>query len=96
MQIHIEVSEHTLQKYNLADATQVEYMIRLGLQQIKIEEVLTMYRRGVISLWKAARLADMPLREMIRQAAARGYEPTVDEEMFGEELCGVDQPEGVC
>ncbi len=86
MQIQIEVSEQTLQKYHLYDASQVEYMIRLGLQQIEIEEALMMYRRGVISLWKAASMANMPLREMIRQAAARGYEPAVDDEMLGEEL----------
>jgi predicted HTH domain antitoxin len=86
MNIQIEVSDSILQKYSLTDSSQVENVIRIGLQQIQIEEALAMYRRGLISLWKAATMAGMPLREMMAQASARGYEPEVDDEMLVEEL----------
>jgi predicted HTH domain antitoxin len=86
MNIQIEVSDSILQKYNLADASQVEHVICIGLQQIRIEEALAMYRRGLVSLWKAATMAGIPLREMMAQASARGYEPEVDDEMLAEEL----------
>ncbi len=85
MNIQLDVPDEILQKYNLSEPSQVENMLRIGLQQLRIEEALMMYQRGLITLWKAATMAETPLREMILQASARGYEPAVDEEMLAEE-----------
>ena len=85
MTIQLDVPEELLHKYHLSEPSQVENMLRIGLQQLRIEEALRMYQRGVITLWKAATMAEVPLREMILQASARGYEPPVDEEMLAEE-----------
>lgn len=86
MNIHLDISEELFQKYNLSEPSQVEHVIRLGLQQIKIEEVLMMYRKGIVSLWKAATMTGITLQEMIAQASARGYEPPADNEMVTEDL----------
>jgi predicted HTH domain antitoxin len=86
MNIQLDVSEEILHKYNLLNPAQLENVIRLGVQQLQIEEALTLYHKGVLSLWKAATIAGIPLREMLTQAAARGYEPEIDEKMLGEEL----------
>lgn len=86
MNVQIEVSDTLFQKYNLADSSYVEQVIRLGLQQIRLEEALVMYRRGLLSIWKAATMAGLPLREMIAQASARGYEPEIDDEMLAEDM----------
>jgi predicted HTH domain antitoxin len=39
-----------------------------------------------LSLWKAARLAGVSLREMTQYAVARGLRPAIDEETIQEEL----------
>ena len=85
MTIQLDVPEELLRKYHLSEPSQVENMLRIGLQQLRIEEALRMYQRGVITLWKAATIAEIPLREMILQASARGYEPPVDDKMLAEE-----------
>ncbi len=86
MNVQINVSDTLLRKYNLADSAYVEQIIRVGLQQIRIEEALAMYRRGLLSIWKAAAMAELPLREMMVQASVRGYEPEIDEQMLAEDV----------
>ncbi len=61
-------------------------LLRLGLRQVKMEEGLALYRQGGISIWRAARLAGVTLREMTQYAAAQGLRATVDEETLREEL----------
>ena len=39
-----------------------------------------------ISLWRAARMAGVSLREMIQHAVAHGLRPAVDEETIAEDL----------
>ena len=57
-----------------------------GLRQIKLASALALLKHGDISLWKAARLAGVSLREMTRQAVAYGLHPAIDEETIAEEL----------
>jgi predicted HTH domain antitoxin len=86
MTIQLDVPEELVQKYHLSEPSQVEHMLRIGLQQFRLEEALLLYQRGLVSLWKAATMAEISLREMILQASARGYEPAVDDEMLAEEM----------
>jgi predicted HTH domain antitoxin len=64
----------------------LQELIVIGLTQLRIQEALALFKRGNISLWKAARLADIPLREMIMHASAQGLKPQIDEQMKEEEL----------
>ncbi len=61
-------------------------VIQVGLRQIKMQTMLALYQKGTISLWKAARMAGVSLREMIEFAAAQGIQPDCDEETIAEEL----------
>lgn len=61
-------------------------LLRLGLRQVKMEQALAMYRQGGISLWRAARIGSVSLREMTQYAAAQGLRATADEETIREEL----------
>ena len=61
-------------------------LLRIGLREVKIEQSLSLFKKGNISLWKAARLAGVSLREMIQYAVAQGHRAVVDEETIQEEL----------
>ena len=61
-------------------------LLMAGLRQVKLESALALYKQGDISLWKAARLAGVSLREMTQQAVAHGLRPQADEETIAEEL----------
>jgi predicted HTH domain antitoxin len=61
-------------------------VLRIGLQEVKKAQGLTLYKQGYLSLWKAARLAVVSLREMTQYAVAQGVRAHVEEETIREEL----------
>ena len=61
---------------------EIEQLLRLGLREMRIEKALIFLRRGDISVWKAAKMAGLSLREMIEEARRRGVEPKVTEGMI--------------
>jgi len=61
-------------------------LLLLGLSQIKIQESLLLYQRGLVSFGRAAELAGLPEQEMIRQARAFGVYPRWSEKMTEEEV----------
>lgn len=61
-------------------------LLRIGLREVRIEQSLALFKKGDISLWKAARLAGVSLREMMQQAVAHGLQPPLDAETLQEEL----------
>ena len=60
--------------------------LRIGLQEVKKAQGLTLYKQGNLSLWKAARLAGVSLREMMQYAVAQGLRAHAEEETIREEL----------
>lgn len=61
-------------------------IFRLGLMQLKIQEALMLYEKGLVSFGRSAELAGIHRDEMMRQAKARGIQPIWSEEMVEEEL----------
>jgi len=61
-------------------------VILVGLRQLKVEESLALYRRGVVSIGRAAELAGVSRDEIIRHARAAGIEPRWSEQMVRDEL----------
>ena len=53
---------------------------------MKIQEALTLYKRGIIFFERAAELAEQTIQEMARQAHTLGIQPHWSEEMVEEEL----------
>jgi len=61
-------------------------LLLLGLSQIRIQESLVLYKRGLVSFGRAAELAGLPEQEMMYQARAFGVQPRWSEKMVEEEL----------
>ena len=61
-------------------------LLLLGLSQVKIQEALLLYQRGVVSFGRAAELAGLSQQEMMRQARAFGVHPRWSEETVEEEV----------
>ena len=83
--INIQISE-ALSKALEPYQDHLDEMLRMGLREFKMAQALGLYQKGGISLWKAARIAEVPLKEMARYAVAQGVYPPDDEEMVKEEL----------
>lgn len=60
-------------------------LLLLGLSQIKIQEALLLYQRGLVSFGRAAELTGLSEQEMVRQAKAFGVFPRWSEKMAEEE-----------
>lgn len=56
----------------------ISEILRMGLKQLKIEKAVERYKKGGMSLAKAAELAGISIREMIPAAYAHGLEPKYD------------------
>jgi len=61
-------------------------LLRIGLREVRMGSSLALFQKGDISIWKAARLADVSLREMVQYAVAQGVRAVADQETFQEEL----------
>jgi predicted HTH domain antitoxin len=61
-------------------------VLRIGLREVRKAQSLTLFQQGTLSLWKAARLAGVSLREMRQYVVAHGLQANIDEESLAEEL----------
>jgi hypothetical protein len=61
-------------------------LLLLGLSQIKIQEALLLYQRGIISIGRAAELSGVSEQDIIRHARALGISPRWSETMLEGEL----------
>ena len=68
------------------DQGRLQELVLLGLSQLKAQEALTLYTRGIVSFARAAEIAGLARPEMIRQARALGIRPRGSEQMVEEEL----------
>jgi len=55
-------------------ATIIRKLLTRAIEEWKTERSLRLYQEGKITLWRAARLAGVTLREMMEQAARRGIQ----------------------
>jgi len=62
----------------------IQKLIRIGLKVYKIEKALALYRDKKVSLWRAAEIAGIPLREMIDELEKRGIPYHYDIEILEE------------
>ena len=57
------------------DEASISEVLKLGSKQMKIEKAIERFKKGGMSLAKAAELAGISIREMIPVAYAHGLEP---------------------
>ncbi|MEM4298472.1 MAG: UPF0175 family protein [Nitrososphaerota archaeon] len=55
-------------------ATVVRKLLASAIQQWRMQKALRLYREGRVTLWRAARLAGVTLREMMELAAREGIQ----------------------
>jgi len=55
-------------------ATLLRKLLARAIEQWKIERALRLYREGKVTLWRAARLGGITLREMMELAAKQGIQ----------------------
>lgn len=55
-------------------ATVIRRLLANAIQQWKLQKALRLYREGKITLWRAARLAGLTLREMMELATREGIQ----------------------
>ncbi len=84
-QIVIEHSDDIVRQMG-SDQGRLQEIMLLGLTQLKVQEALTLYTRGVVSFGRAAEIAGLSVPEMIRQARAADVKPHWSEKMVVEEL----------
>ncbi len=68
------------------DQARVKELLLLGFSQIKIQEALLLYKRGIVSFGRAAEIAGVSERELVRYARMYAIHPRSDETMLREEL----------
>jgi len=49
----------------------IQRLLQMGLKKYRMEKALNLYRDGKVTLWKAAELAGVSLREMMEEISAR-------------------------
>ena len=55
-------------------ATVVRKLLARAIEQWKVERALRLYREGKVTLWRAAKLGGITLREMMELAAKQGIQ----------------------
>jgi predicted HTH domain antitoxin len=83
--MRIEIPDDLVREYE-QHQDKLREVILLGLRQLKLNEALLLYRRGLVSFERAAELAGLSIAEMARQARAGGFEPRWSDEMLQDEL----------
>ena len=81
----VEIPDHKMAELE-AYKDRLGDLLLLGLSQIKIQEALLLYKRGVISIGRAAELSGSTEQEMVNQAWAFGIQPRWNESQVQEEL----------
>ncbi|NCO43820.1 MAG: antitoxin [Armatimonadetes bacterium CG_4_10_14_3_um_filter_66_18] len=61
-------------------------LLLLGLSQVRVQEAMMLYRRGLVSFGRSAELAGVSEQDMSRHMRAAGLHPHWDETMVEEEL----------
>lgn len=61
----------------------------IGIQQFLLERALKAYRERKVSLWKAASMAEIPLRQMMKEADNASIPIAYDEEDLERDLAFV-------
>jgi predicted HTH domain antitoxin len=79
--IEIKLPDYLAKKLPQEESA-IQRVLELGLKQLEIEKVIERYKKGGISLARAAEIAGISIREMIPIAYAHGLEPKYDKSII--------------
>jgi len=63
--------EEVAKEESVDRSSAIQRLLKIGLKEYKMEKALNLYRDGKVTLWKAAELAGVSLREMMEAIKAR-------------------------
>ena len=81
----VEIPDHKMAELE-AYKDRLGDLLLLGLSQVKIQEALLLYKRGLISIGRAAEIAGLTEQEVVQQARAFGIQPRWSGTQVQEEL----------
>jgi hypothetical protein len=84
--VTVEIPEQWLEDLDWHQRAILQEIIQLGTYQLRVRRALEMYQAGAGSLGYIAERVGLSKRDLIREARARGIEPSFDERTVGEEL----------
>ena len=64
----------------------IQRLLKIGLREYRMEKALNLYRDGKVTLWKAAEIAGVSLREMMEAIKARDIPYQYDFETLEENV----------
>lgn len=67
-------------------ATAVRKLLAKAIEKWKEERAIQLYREGKVTLWRAASLANLSLREMMKLVAEKGIEMQYTEKDLEEDI----------
>ncbi len=76
--------EEIAREESLDRSSAIQKLLKMGLGEYKMERALNLYRDGKVTLWKAAELAGVSLREMMEAIKARDIPYQYDVEALEE------------
>ena len=81
----VEIPEDLASEFD-AYRGRLREILLLGVSQLKIQEALLLYTRGLVSFARAAEIAGTTQQDLMRQTPAFGVHPRWSQEMVEEEL----------
>ena len=67
-------------------ATAVRKLLAKAIEKWKVERAIQLYREGKVTLWRAADMANLSLREMMELVAEKGIEMQYTEKDLEEDI----------
>lgn len=66
-----EIEEY-MKDFKVDRSTAIKMILSMGIKDWKTQKALKLHSEGKTTLWKAAEMCDVSLREMIKKAAEKG------------------------
>ena len=80
----LEEVEEVAREESVDRSSAIQRLLKIGLREYKMERVLILYRDGKVTLWRAAELAGVSLREMMEAIRTRDIPYQYDVEALEE------------
>jgi len=80
----LEEIEEIAREESVDRSSAIQKLLKIGLREYRMEKTLNLYRDGKVTLWKAAEIAGVSLREMMDAIKARDIPYQYDFEALGE------------
>ena len=82
----VEEIERIVKKKGVDRSAVIRELLKIGIQEFKLKEVLELVRERKITVWKAAEIAGLTYREMLEELREHNVPFPITEEELAREL----------